>query len=1164
MKIAFVCDWLTGMRGGEKVLEAACEIFPQAEIYTLLCRPEKLSDFLNSKIIHTSWLDKMPGAKIHYRYLLPLMPWAIQSFDLGDYDVVISFSHCVAKGVRLTQRPGRRPPLHICFCHTPMRYIYGQFNAYFADGTRQWMKLGADWIRPFLIRWDQKTSRSVDSFVANSENVRRRIAQAYGRDAAVIYPAVDTNFFHLPSASDKRPDAQPYYLMAGALVPYKRIDLAIEACRLLGARLKVVGLGTEEPRLKRLAEGATVELLGWQSDEALRALYQHCEALLFPVDEDFGIAPVEAMACGKPVIAYRKGGALETVHAGETGLFFDAQTPQSLADAMTKARQMRFNPTAIRAHALKFDRKNFISRFGQFVQDAYRTRAAPTETRSTVRAQFEAFNYAALCVVLTALALLLPISIASINVTLGLMTATLVFLTTSGRSLDWSRVRGPTAGCLGLYCAVSILTSLTGVAPAHSLHNFHKDFHKLWAFIILVLAWRTAPKRFPMIALALGFVFIAAWGLAQSGLSCYQVFIVHGLTQDWLRAHAFVHPVTYGEMLAMGFLGGLAWLGSRASRQSTQPWVVGSLALLGAALILNQTRGAFLGILVGLATLCVAEPAFRRWLKWGLPAAALGTAAFALLLPSHRSPIAALWHPGTAGDARQGLDRLVLWDVAWRIFKDHPWLGVGPANYATVFTRYFQGILDKTRVWSSAHNIILQQLAERGLVGLTALLALGWALLTRAWQRVRQAPNARTLWALAATTAFFVMNLTESAFQNEQITTLFLFIWTLGEAGPTQAETERIDEDLKRTKVFEVLECGSPYGVGQQIAALARFIAHDRFEPWVVYSVRPGFKSGEFERMTGSADRHVHIPDMVREISPGKDLVAFWKLYRLMRREKPGVVHAASSKAGVLARAAAWLAGVPRIYYSPHGYSFLQTDVGPLCRRFYWCIEKSVSWIGNVIACSDSERAAARRLSWGQEVFQVRNLIVMGPPPPRSRARDGLVLVGAVGRLSSARNPEAFIRMAERLVQEHPEARFVWIGGGELESEIRREVDRRGLQKKLEITGYIPRERLFDRFVNLDIFVHYSRWEGSPTAIYEAMALGLPVVASDITGNAELVAPGTTGFLAASEDDLLRHIITLVKSANLRTELGRNAQARVKQAASLEESVRAFERLYTS
>ena len=227
-------------------------------------------------------------------------------------------------------------------------------------------------------------------------------------------------------------------------------------------------------------------------------------------------------------------------------------------------------------------------------------------------------------------------------------------------------------------------------------------------------------------------------------------------------------------------------------------------------------------------------------------------------------------------------------------------------------------------------------------------------------------------------------------------------------------------------------------------------------------------------------------------------------------------------------------------------------------------VERSFSWIGHIVACSASERSLARRLSWGREVFLVRSLFALKPPPPRSRGSDGVVLVGAVGRLTPARNPEAFLRLAERLGRTHPEARFIWLGGGEAEAEFRREVSRRGLSDKLEVTGHLPHGRLLERFVDLDVFVHYSRWEGSPIALHEAMGLGLPVVASDISGNAELVVPGVTGYLADSEDALLAHVSRLVASADLRARLGREGQAWIAREVSLEKSVAALERLYAA
>jgi len=368
VKVAFVHDWLTGMRGGEKVLEAACEMFPDAEIYTLIHRPDRVSAALNSRTIHASPLNALPGAHRYYRYLLPLMPTAIESFDVSGFDLVISFSHCVAKGISLAPRGGRRP-LHLCYCHTPMRYVYDQFDDYFAGGARVGLKRGAALLRPFLIDWDQKTSRGVDSFMANSENVRGRIRAAYARDATVVYPGVETEFYR--PAKSPSTSSRPYYLIAGALVPYKRVDLAIAACRELGVRLKIAGVGTERPRLEKMAEGAPVEFVGWQSDEDLRELYRGCEAFLFPADEDFGIAPVEAMACGRPVIAFKKGGALETVRDGVTGVFFDEQTAESLAAAMRRAKDIRFDADEIRAHAIRFDAKCFKKGFSDFVRQAW-------------------------------------------------------------------------------------------------------------------------------------------------------------------------------------------------------------------------------------------------------------------------------------------------------------------------------------------------------------------------------------------------------------------------------------------------------------------------------------------------------------------------------------------------------------------------------------------------------------------------------------------------------------------------------------------------------------------------------------------------------------------------------------------------------------------------
>ena len=742
MRVALVHDWLTGMRGGEKVLEAACELYPQAEIYTLLHRPDQISPLINSRRIHTSWLNSLPGVHHYYRYLLPLMPLAIRSFDLGDYDLVLSFNHCVAKGVRLTPRPGRRAPLHICYCHTPMRYVYEQFHDYFADGSKQWMKGGAALLRPALMRWDKMTSKGVDAFVANSQNVRERIKKAYGRDAAVIYPTVATGFYTLPAAPDKSRGS--YYLVACALVPYKRVDLAIAACRKLNAPLKIVGVGTEENRLRELAAGAQVEFLGWQSDEALRELYRNCEAFLFPEDEDFGITAVEAMACGKPVIAYRKGGALETVQEEVTGVFFDTQTPAALADAMVKAKERLFDPITIRSHALQFDAKHFKSRFTQFVTDAWAKHAAGAKIR-----------------------------------------------------------------------------------------------------------------------------------------------------------------------------------------------------------------------------------------------------------------------------------------------------------------------------------------------------------------------------------------------------------------------------------VMEILECGGPGGTGYQVAAICNGLDKDRFESTLVYAVRPGSSPQEYEALAKGTDHFVYMPEMVREISPLSDLRALRRLYRLFKEQRPDIVHAHSSKAGFLARLAAWAAGVKRIYYSPRGYSFLQIDRSIFTRAFYRALERLASAFGEVVAVSDAEAELAREL--GAAKVRVVRDAYLGEMQTLDKASAGKrgVVVCASGRLTYARHPEAFVRLAQRLTDSRNGVKCVWIGGGELQPLIEEMLRDLGLAGRMEVTGWLPHDEALRRLAQADVFVHYSRWDAMPNAVLEAMACGLPVVASNIPGNQELIRPDENGFLAGSEVELLEKTLQLVDDPTLGARLGTVGRVLVRGSYSRERLLREIDGLYS-
>ncbi len=363
MKVALVHDWLTGMRGGERCLEVFCELFPDADLFTLLHVPGSVSPVIEGRRITTSFLQRLPGVEARYRALLPLFPWAIGRFGLRGYDLVLSSSHCVAKGVRVPAGT-----LHLCYCFTPMRYVWDLYDDYFGARAGWAVRLTMPPVAAALRRWDRATAARVHHFVAISRFVAERIACCYGRDAEVVYPPVDFQRFGI---SEKPGE---FYLVVSALAPYKRVDLAVEAANRLGVRLVVVGSGPEEPRLRARA-GRTVEFLGWCSDAAVAELYGRCHALLFPGVEDFGIVPVEAMASGKPVIAFGRGGVRETVvPLGEgieapTGLFFAEQTAGSLSDAIRRfeASAHRFDPKVLRARAEAFDRPRFAERIAAYV-----------------------------------------------------------------------------------------------------------------------------------------------------------------------------------------------------------------------------------------------------------------------------------------------------------------------------------------------------------------------------------------------------------------------------------------------------------------------------------------------------------------------------------------------------------------------------------------------------------------------------------------------------------------------------------------------------------------------------------------------------------------------------------------------------------------------------
>ncbi len=347
LKAGLCHDWLTGMRGGERVLELLADAFPDAPIFTLIHKEGSVSDRIASHPIHTSPLQKIPGIYDNYRNFLPVMPFMIRAWKpSADLDVVISTSHCVAKSIKT--RAGTR---HVCYCFTPMRYAWLFHEDYFPHPVKRAL------LKPFLtcLRvWDKKTAHRVDRFVAISEHVRSRIKEFYGRDSDVVYPPADTDYF--------QPGTEPreeYDFLISAMVPYKKVDLAIRAYTASGYPLKVMGSGSGLPDLKKIA-GPNVEFLGRQPDEVLREHYQKCRFLIFPGEEDYGIVPVEAMACGTPVIAYGRGGVTETVTAGETGLFFDPQTPEALNETLQKASVINWDREKIRQRAEKFDITHFL------------------------------------------------------------------------------------------------------------------------------------------------------------------------------------------------------------------------------------------------------------------------------------------------------------------------------------------------------------------------------------------------------------------------------------------------------------------------------------------------------------------------------------------------------------------------------------------------------------------------------------------------------------------------------------------------------------------------------------------------------------------------------------------------------------------------------------
>lgn len=377
MRVALIHDWITGMRGGEKALEVFCELFPAADLFTLVYQKGTVTPTIEQRRVKHSPIQWLPKAGKLYRQYLPLFPMAVEQFDLDAYDLVISTSHCAAKSVVVTGRAR-----HLCYCLTPMRYAWDQFDAYF--GPERVGRVPSALLRPVLAglaRWDRATEGRVHRYLAISQYVARRIALYYNRESTLVYPPVDTEFYAPDATSPPQPEpsvsALPHFLVVSALVPYKRVDLAMMAARHAGVRLTVVGSGPERANLERLT-GDGIELAGWRTDDEIRDLYRTCTATILPGEEDFGIVPVEAQACGRPVVALGRGGALDTVVDGDTGVLFGETTVESLAAALRRAAATPWQPARIRAHAETFSRRRFVAEIEHVVDDTLR---APAGTR---------------------------------------------------------------------------------------------------------------------------------------------------------------------------------------------------------------------------------------------------------------------------------------------------------------------------------------------------------------------------------------------------------------------------------------------------------------------------------------------------------------------------------------------------------------------------------------------------------------------------------------------------------------------------------------------------------------------------------------------------------------------------------------------------------------
>lgn len=363
LKVALIHDHLAQDGGAEKVLKIFTEMYPDAPIYTLLFEKHNVSKNFKDKKIMTSIIQRLPGGVRFYQWYMPFMPMAVEFYDLRDYDIVISNASAFAKGVITTP-----DTLHICYCHTPTRYLWDYTHQYINElGYNRYFKKLISLILNNIRIWDRLAADRVDDFIANSKTVQRRISKYYRRDSRVIYPPVETEKF---SVSEKAGD---YYLIGGRLVPYKRFDVVVEAFAKNGRKLKVFGSGVDLERLRILAgDKENVEFLGRVSDQEKIELYRGCKAFLNPQEEDFGITMVESLASGRPVIAYRRGGATEIVKEDETGVFFDEQTIDAVTGAVERFEKMDFDAKKLKDYAESYSIERFKGEIQAFIDEKYR------------------------------------------------------------------------------------------------------------------------------------------------------------------------------------------------------------------------------------------------------------------------------------------------------------------------------------------------------------------------------------------------------------------------------------------------------------------------------------------------------------------------------------------------------------------------------------------------------------------------------------------------------------------------------------------------------------------------------------------------------------------------------------------------------------------------